>query len=320
MPTTVNKALEVPTTGSLPGTWGSAALNPDFAAIDGMLGGFQTVALTSGTTTLSVPGAFVATPSAGPTQSQNALLTFSGTLAGNCTIVFPMPGYYIVENLCVVGAFVVKLQSTAPGNVICAPPGEAVHVFNDGTNMRYVNLGRVGSPLSLTTASTPAWITNCTVPPYLLADGSTFNAVTYPTLAVLLGGTTLPDLRGRSWANMNGGTGRITTAGSGIDGNTLLSAGGEETNTLTTAKIPAHTHTASVTDPGHTHQISTQGGSANGSVVSGFGVNAVLNALSQAANSNTTGISVTNANAGGSEAHNNMQPTCIGGITLIRAG
>ena len=38
-PTTINKALIVPNTGDLPGTWGSAAINPDLSAIDGMLGG-----------------------------------------------------------------------------------------------------------------------------------------------------------------------------------------------------------------------------------------------------------------------------------------
>ena len=36
-PQTVNGGLIVPNTGDLVGTWGSAALNPDFVAVDGFL-------------------------------------------------------------------------------------------------------------------------------------------------------------------------------------------------------------------------------------------------------------------------------------------
>ena len=54
-PVTPLKALIIPNTGDLVGTWGSAALNPDFTAIDGMFGGITTVSLTNANVSLSAP-------------------------------------------------------------------------------------------------------------------------------------------------------------------------------------------------------------------------------------------------------------------------
>ena len=310
-PVTVNRALIVPNTGDLAGTWGSAAINPDMVAIDGMLGGFTTISLTNAPVTLSVPAGFTATPSAGPTQSQNAILTFTGTLTGNCTITFPMPGFYIVENLCVVGAYYVALASSSPGEIVCAPPGEATHVYCNGIDVKYVDLGRVGSYLDLAATAVPAWISNCTVPPYLNCDGSTFSAVTYPALGAYLEGTTLPDLRGRSRAALNQGTGRITTAGSGVDGNTLLSAGGAQNETIGQTNLP--NYNLSVTDPGHAHTVSLisnlSGTPSGGGTQSGG---------STSTSTSTTGISV--ALNGGGNPLTTLPPVTISGLTLIRAG
>lgn len=310
-PTTVNRALIVPNTGDLAGTWGSAALNPDFVAIDGMLGGFTTISLTNANVTLTVPAGFTATPSAGPTQSQNAIITFTGTLTGNCTITFPMPGFYIVENLCTVGAFRITLASVAPGNVVCAPPGEATHIYCNGVDVKYVDLGRVGSYLDLAVTAVPAWITGCTVPPYLNCDGSTFSAVTYPALNAYLGGTTLPDARGRSRFALDQSQNRITTAGSGLDGTTLLASGG---NQLT----QQHTHTASsvVTDPGHSHTVHGSSSYSGGAGIAQAPAPNVIPGL----DSSTTGISVATTNTSyGSGNSQNMPPAYVGGLTLIRA-
>lgn len=73
------------------------------------------------------------------------------------------------------------------------------------------------------------------------------------------------------------------------------------------AIVVTHTHTASVSDPGHTHAspsgafITTVGGSglAGGSVTTGNATNT---------SSATTGISVTNANAGTSGTNANLPP------------
>lgn len=316
-PVTVNRALIVPNTGDLPGTWGSAALNPDLVAIDGILGGAATIGLTNANVTLTAPAAFVATPSAGPTQSQNAFLNLNGTLTGDCTITFPMPGFYLINNRCVVGSFVVFLAAQAPGNIICAPPGEVVQVFSDGVSMWYVGLERVGVYVDMgTVGAVPRWITACTVPPYLNCDGGTFSSVTYPVLAGYLGGTTLPDSRGKTRFTTNQGTGILEQAGgSGIDGDVPFSTGGN--TTLSQANLPnaafavagiaaaqvITTRFANLNVAGGTVGVPTPSGSFTGT---GFDT---------AAPSAVTGTA-----ASGGLGNSYVPPGYVGGITLIRAG
>ena len=264
MPTTTNKQFIIPNTGDLPGAWGTAALNPDFVALDGILGGFATLALSSATTiTLSVATGSI-TPGPGPYQSQNALLRFSGTLLGTATIQFSMPGFYIVENLCTVGAFCVALAPSAgTGNTIGAPPGQKVHIFYDGTSVDYVNMPMVGTRVDIVgITALPSWMQACTVRPYLIRDGSIYTASVYPQLAVLLGSTFggngittfgVPDSRNRIDLPVDTGTSaRVTAAISGINGTTMGAAGGSQS-------MQAHTHTANVTDPGHNHRMDTTG-------------------------------------------------------------
>jgi microcystin-dependent protein len=71
----------------------------------------------------------------------------------------------------------------------------------------------------------------------------------------------LPDLSGRLLACREGmdgapAPGRITTAGSGIDGSALGATGGSEIVTLATPQIPSHTHANTLNDPGHSHGVS----------------------------------------------------------------
>ena len=227
------------------------------AAIDAMFSGFQIISLSNAGVSLTVPAGFTATPGAGPTQSQNALIRFTGTLTGNVQVQFPMPGFYIVENLCTVGAFVVTLAAESPGNVIGAPPGKKCHVFSDGTNMDYVNLPDVGVYWDMAASGVPAYISACTVPPWLNCNGGTFSAITYPQLAVLLGGTTLPDSRGQTRFTLNQGTGRITqSGGQGINGNTLLSIGGSQT--MLQSMLPSTTFATTIPSGQWTHSHTYQ--------------------------------------------------------------
>jgi hypothetical protein len=322
-PLTVNRALIAPLTGDLAGLWGSNAINPDLVAIDGMLGGAVTISLTNAPVTLTVPAGFTATPSAGPTQSQNAFINFTGTLTGDCTITFPMPGFYIVNNRCVVGAFVVFLASAAPGNIITAPPGECVEVFCDGTNVWYVGLERVGSYVDLAAAAVPRWISASTIPPYLNCTGGTFNATTYPALAALLGGTTLPDSRGSARFALNQGTGRIILSGGfGIDGTTLLAAGG--TQTFAVANLP-NTNLAVTIGAGQGSHSHGTGVGSNPFVTSGAGATYTLSGgAGQGAPAPTTGAATLPAMSGtaatGGSGLPNLPPGYVGGLTLIRAG
>lgn len=220
--------------------------NGDFIAADGFFGGVQTVnAAGASPITLTSPSG-VPTPSGGPTQAQNAALRFTGALSGNVQITLPLPGYMIVENL-TTGAFVLIFRAIGSGEVIGIEQGSVQHIYNDGTNVRFVNLPPVGTYLDICDASVPAWITACTKPPYLNCNGGSFSAGTYPYLNAKLGGNTLPDFKGRAPYYLNQGSGRLTAAGAGIDGDTRFAAGGSNGIMLGAAQIPSLTVGGNIT-------------------------------------------------------------------------
>lgn len=317
-PTTVNTLLSIPLRGSNVGTW-DTPVNSDFVAVDGFLGGVQTISVAGTNITLTAPAGTV-TPSGGPTQAQNAVLKVDGLLTANVQITLPLPGYMIIDNTAS-NNFVVTFRAVGSGEIIAVEGGSVQHIYNDGTNVRFVNLPPVGTYLDVCDATVPAWITACTKPPYLNCDGSTFNATTYKYLNAKLGGNTLPDIRGGSRATLNQGTGRITTAGSGIDGNTRFSRGGAQSVTLSTAQIPIITPTGTIT-------VALNGTSNLTNILSSNGVIDTANTgvsttpiyrASNLISIDTTASYFTGTPFGGGQSHTNMGPTTISGLTLIRA-
>jgi len=306
MPSTSNRGYSVPATGTQSGIWGSDDLNPNFEKIDDNLGATASVVLSSSNVILSAA------------EYNCGTIILSGALLGNLTVTWPsVSGWWTVYNLCT-GNFFVRIQCSVPGAKICPPPGQCTDVFTDGTNMYYRSLPHnIGGYWDYAGSSTPLWVSNCTVPPYLLCDGSTFSAVTYPYLNTILGGTTLPDHRGRSRIALDGGTNRVTTAGSGIDGATRFAAGGAQNVTLTEAQLAAHAHTLT-TNGAHTHTVgplltSNPNQGSGGSITVYVPSAGTLTSSSNGDHTHTVG------STGGGTSHNNMQPTVVGGIVLIRA-
>lgn len=326
MPNTSNIGLQIPVTGSQVGTWGDLSINPDMVALDGLLGGVVTIGLSSSNVTLTAPAGSISA-TAGPVQSQNAVLRFTGTLLNSVLITLPLPGYYIIENL-TLGAFVVRFRANPAGTIISTPQGSRRHIYNDGTNTYLVNGPDPGTLEFLSGVSAmPLWVTLSTVPPKLLCDGTVYNIADYPYLGAIYGSTFggngfttfgVPDLRGRVPLPYDGAANRITTAGCGINGDTLGAAGGSETHILTTAQLAAHTHakTLTITDPGHFHNII--GGGTSGSTAP------TVAAIPPGSNTaqtqtKTTGITaaLTISNAGGNDPHNNVQPSLVTGIWVV---
>ena len=308
-PQTANLLLYQPTRGSDPGTWDSP-VNANTGAVDSLASNVAIVALTNAPVTLTTPPNSGAAW-AGPYQSQSGILRFTGALTSNVTVTLPRPGFWMVENLCT-GAFVVTLASAAPGNVICAPPGEATYIYCDGVNVKYVDFGRVGSYIDLAVSAVPAWIAGCTIKPYLNCDGSVFSSATYPALATILGTTTLPDLRGRVRAALNQGTGRISA--SGVNGDVILSAGGADIEIIAKANLP--NYNLNVTDPTHFHtlaQLTPQQGSG-APLAAATGGGGGTGSTGAAATGITVGL------GGGGTALPTMPPVQVAGLTLIRAG
>lgn len=180
---TTNKFLEEPARGDLVGTW-DTAVNGNSDIIDAAFGGTTTLVLNNSNVSLSSG------------QYRNTFLTLTGTITANIAITLPLVGsVYTVENQ-TAGTFYITLQTTAAGSqVVGCPPyiPFSVKTSTDG-NVKYMNLGGpVGGYMDWAGSSVPIWMTACTIPPYLNCDGTAFSSATYPALATVLGGTTLPN-------------------------------------------------------------------------------------------------------------------------------
>lgn len=300
-PTTSNRSYAVPTRGSDVGVW-DTPLNTNFGLLDNNLGGVATIALSNQPVTLT------------PAQYQCGTIRLTGALTANVTITFPsVQGWWLIDNQ-TTGAFV-ALLTCGSGNNIATEPGVATDIFTDGTNVGFRDLGKIGGYWDYAGASVPLWVSACTIPPFLNCNGGTFSAQTYPYLASILGRTTLPDLRGVMRATLNQGTSRITSA-SGIDGDTRFSVGGSQL-------MQNHNHSGSGTtgteNQSHSHNYSapsinsSTGGGPFGIVGSGSG--ATTDTENQSHNHS---FSFTTSTSGGGGSQN-MPPTTIGGITMIRA-
>ena len=332
-PQTVNVGIIVPLTGADVDLWGQNDVNPNMVAIDGYLGGVQTIAVTGAApVTLTAPTAFTATPSPGPTQSQNRVLRFTGVLTANQQITLPLPGAYIVENL-TTGNFVLSFRgAVAATEVIGVPQGDHVSIYNDGSNVRFVDLGKVGTmELWAGLTAIPAWVTACTVPPYLLCDGSAaYTFAQFPYLGARLGsafggnGVTtfaVPDMRGRYPLAYDSTGARVTVAECGINGQTMGAALNAQSVTLTSFQMPSHYHSAGIYDPSHVHGYTYPTSSGNTGGGGAFG----NNPGTANTGSSVTGVRVNSSNgldttysAGGGGAHNNMPNTQVAGIWVIK--
>lgn len=310
-PTTATIGLAQPTRNSDVGTW-DTPMNGNASILDLIAGGIATIGLNNSNVVLSAA------------QFQCEEIVFNSTLTGSVTITFPtsFTKPYSIQNLCTgSSAFTVTLTTTAAGGqAIGCPPGEMFEVRNDGTNIKFKNLGRVGSYWDHCGSSVPNWVPACTTVPYLNCDGTTFSSASFPVLAGYLGGNTLPDFRGRVRGYLNQGTGRITTGTSlgGVDGNTLAAAGGQQIILLSSKNLPS----TALNEPssGHFHTTpsarsfpNNQLGGGGGNVADRF----------DSAGSNNASTNVTTGITFGSSAPTNfsvLPPMAIGGLTLIRAG
>jgi microcystin-dependent protein len=175
---------------------------------------------------------------------------------------------------------------------------------------------------------------------WLICDGRTLNISDYYWLYQVIGTTygstasttfNLPNPAGRVLGVIGSGAGLTTrAAGSNV---------GEETHVLTIAEMPTHNHPGSsnvnsatgVTDSGHAHSYVNQPNALN-AVNSTVSVNTSTDYADNVNQSQTTGSSSANivdpththtlvmSNQGGSNAHNNMQPTLFVGNMFIFSG
>ena len=117
------------------------------------------------------------------------------------------------------------------------------YMYSSDTSSWVPVLQRIGPPIG----SISMWYTGTPPTDWLICDGTTFSATDYPDLNTLLGGNTLPDLKGR----MPVGVGQQSSgkwdstaedySASGTDF-ALADSGGTEDHKLLTAELPSHNH------------------------------------------------------------------------------
>lgn len=304
---TPNIQLEEPARGDDVGTW-DTPVNSNMTLVDLVVGGIATIPLNNSPVVLSAA------------QFKARQITFNSTLTGSVVITFPtsFTKSYEIQNLCTgSSAFTITLQTTTAGGLaICCPPQDIIDCVNDGASFKFKNLDRIGAYWDYAGSSVPNWVSGCTVQPYLNCDGTAYNTANYPALLSILGSSILPDIRGVSRATLNQGTGRITTAGSGIDGNTRFSIGGGQTVTIAMGNLPATPAPVTATlTAGGLPAVTPNNASGFATVNAGSALSIyttpVFAPLSMGANT---------ANLGSGTALNNMPPTTISGICMIRAG
>lgn len=297
---TPNIQIEEPARGDYVGTW-DTPVNANMTLLDLVVGGRTTISGAAGSVVLAAA------------QFQCKTITFNSTLLASITVTFPTSftkSYEIYHTCTGSSAFVITLQTTAAGGqVVCVPPGEIAEVINDGTNIRFKNFGRIGSYWDYAGSSVPNWVTGCTVAPYLNCDATAFSSATYPVLAGMIG-TTLPDSKGRVRAVLDQGAGRLSSAGSGVAGNTLFAGGGNQSGQINANNLPELTFVGSAVSFGGTVALVTG--------VLGFRGSGPEGLINPSAISSITPSGTVNA---GSPNNNfvTTQPTYIGGLTLIRA-
>ena len=327
---TSNLGVEKPGSGDYVGTW-NTPVNSDFDVFDQAAGTIQAIDLSGGSVILST------------TQIRSANLKFIGTLPSNVTVTISAlssaPGTtisgrsWIMQSQCGNSSvYTITVTSTVAGQqVVCCPPYNPMSIILEGTNssqagsIKFANLPMVGTFWDYIGTAVPNWVTGCTVRPYLNCDGTSFSSATYPALATILGGNTLPDSRGRFRATLNQSQSRITSGSStgGVDGNTNLSAGGSQTTTLSSQNIPPVP--ATVTD---THKHGIQGGQLilnSGAAIIGAAGTANTAFSSAAAtymgNTLLSSIGSIAVTVGSTTPTNfsNIPPAYIGGLTLVRS-
>jgi microcystin-dependent protein len=103
--------------------------------------------------------------------------------------------------------------------------------------LRALETGAVGTPVG----TVVAYYGTVSPTGWLLCNGATFSATTYPLLAALLGGTTLPNLKGRVLVGIDAAQTEFDVLGE---------TGGAKTVALSTAELAVHGHTQNA--HGHT--------------------------------------------------------------------
>ena len=152
---------------------------------------------------------------------------------------------------------------------------------------------------------------------FAFPTGQAISRATYSSLFALIGTTygvgdgattfNLPNKVERVSVMKSTTPSLLTSTYFGGNSSVLGATGGAESQTLTVSQIPSHRHDNYLTDPGHAHTYLGPVYAAT-SFESSSGVQSASNQWTSTA---TTGVTITNAYAGGGSAHPIVQPSIV---------
>tara|TARA_R110000751_G_scaffold42912_1_gene99328 strand:- start:201 stop:1409 length:1209 start_codon:yes stop_codon:yes gene_type:complete len=126
--TSASLKLTVQATGENSGTWGQIT-NTNLLILEQAIGGYQSIAVTSGATLTFTNGAV--------SNGKNQILKLTGTIAGTINVVVPdsVEKTYIIQNS-TSGAYAVTVKTTSGTGVTWAATDKGIkEVYSDGTNI-----------------------------------------------------------------------------------------------------------------------------------------------------------------------------------------
>lgn len=229
MPTTTYKSLEVQTTSSNSGTWGTVLNESVIELIDKMIGGIVTKTASGSDISLTA------------SESQNLIVRITGTLTANIIVSTQEVGFHIVENL-TSGNYTLNFSDGVASVEI--PQGSRCLVAMDATNgaRRITGEFKTGDTLPFYQSTAPVGWTKLTT---AALNDAAFRLVTDSN-----GGST-------------GGSSAFTTVFASRTPSGTVGA-----TTLTIDQIPSHNHSYSGLIVSASHPTGTGGVEARGAVTS----------------------------------------------------
>jgi len=129
-------------TGENANTWGDKT-NSNWNLIQQAVAGYQSIALTSTTTTLAMTNATIS-------NARNMVLEFTGTLTGNSTVQLPagIEKMYFVKDSTTHAGYTLTFK-VASGTGFNLTSGKIYGAYSDGTNMSSIDLSNLGGTMTI---------------------------------------------------------------------------------------------------------------------------------------------------------------------------
>ena len=134
--------LELMVTGENSNTWGDKT-NNNLNLIQQAVAGYQSVALTSTTTTLAMTNATIS-------NARNMVLEFTGSLSGNSTVNLPdgIEKVYFIKDSTTRNTYSLTFKTTS-GTGVALTSSKITGAYSDGTNVTSIDLNSLGGTMTI---------------------------------------------------------------------------------------------------------------------------------------------------------------------------